>query len=198
MAVSGIVLAGGLSSRMGRDKTLLLYNNETLIQRTVRKLRTVVDEIIIASNNTAKFSLPGITEVPDTYPGVGPLGGMHAGLIACKYRHAFIVSCDMPLLSERLAMYLLEHRQGYDVVIPEIYNRMEPLCAVYSTECIKPIEQCLKTGISRVTGFYHEVRVNKIDETKVSLIGNHQEMFYNLNTPQDLNKLEKIQGRKMR
>lgn len=194
MAVSGIVLAGGHSSRMGRDKTLLIYNNETLIQRTVRKLQTVADEIIIASNNTAKYNLPGITEVPDTYPEMGPLGGMHAGLIACTHRYAFIVSCDMPLFSEELAKYLLEHRRGYDVVIPQIHNRLEPLCAVYSTDCIKPIERCLQAGISKVIDFYPQVSVNRIDETELRLIGNPQEMFCNLNTPQDLYNLGKLPG----
>ncbi len=195
MAVSGIVLAGGLSSRMGRDKTLLLYNNETLIQRTVRKLQTVVDEIIIASNNTAKYNIPGIIEIPDTYSGMGPLGGMHAGLSACKHNYAFVVSCDMPLFSEDLAIYLLDHRQGFDVVIPEIHNRLEPLCAVYSTTCIKPIERCLQAGISKVIDFYPEVRVNRIGENKLCPIGNVGEMFYNLNTPQDLYNLGKISNK---
>jgi len=194
VGISGIILAGGHSSRMGRDKTLLIYNNETLIQRTVRKLQPVVDEIIIASNNMAKYNMPGITEVPDMYQEMGPLGGMHAGLKACTYKYAFVVSCDMPLFSQELAMYLLEHRQGYDVIIPEIHNRLEPLCAVYSTECVKPIERCLQAGISKVIDFYPEVNVNRIDETKLCLIGNPEEMFCNLNTPQDLCNLVKIQG----
>lgn len=195
MAVSGIILAGGLSSRMGRDKTLLLYNNETLIKRTLRKLQTVADEIIIASNNTAKYNISDIIEVPDTYPGMGPLGGMHAGLSVCKHNYAFIVSCDMPLFSEDLASYLLAHRQGFDVVIPEIHNRLEPLCAVYSTACIKPIERCLQAGISKVIDFYPAVKVNKIGEQEICPIGNVEEIFYNLNTPQDLYNLGKISNK---
>lgn len=189
MAVSGIILAGGRSSRMGRDKTLLLYDNETLIERTVRKLRNFVDEIIVASNNTAKYNLPGIVEVPDSYPGMGPLGGMHAGLMAAQHRHSFLVSCDMPFFTEELARYLLERREGYDVVVPEIRNQLEPLCAVYSRNCINPIERCLQANVSQVYRFYSDVRVRKIVESDLCLVGDLEKMFCNLNTPEDVYSL---------
>ena len=192
MAVSGIILAGGRSSRMGRDKTLLLIKNETLIERTVRKLRGFVDEIIIASNHTAKYDLPGIVEVPDSYPGMGPLGGMHAGLMVAKHQYSFIVSCDMPFFTEELARYLLERKAGYDVVVPEIRNRLEPLCAVYSRDCIKPIEQCLQAGVSQVYRFYPDVKVCKIVESDLGQIGDLKEIFCNLNTPEDLSCLGEI------
>jgi len=186
MAVSGIILAGGRSSRMGRDKTLLLFKNETLIERTVRKLQNFVDEIIIASNHTAKYNLPGIVEVPDSYPGMGPLGGMHAGLMAAQHQHSFIVSADMPFFTEELARYLLERRAGCDVVVPEIGNRLEPLCAVYSRNCIEPIEKCLQAGVSQVFRFYPDVRVCKIVESDLRQVGDIKEIFCNLNTPEDL------------
>lgn len=186
MAVSGIILAGGHSSRMGRDKTLIVFNNETLIERTVKKLGNFVDEIIIASNDTAKYELPGIVEVVDTYPGMGPLGGMHAGLMAAKYHHSFIVSCDMPFFTEELARYLLVRRTGYDVVVPEVRNRLEPLCAVYSRNCIKPIERCLQADIRQVFRFYPDVRVHKIPESDLHQVGDLKEIFCNLNTPEDL------------
>lgn len=186
MAVTGIILAGGRSSRMGRDKTFILYDNETLIERTVRKLQNFVDEIIIASNNTEKYKLPGIAEVPDRYPGMGPLGGMHAGLIAARYWHSFIVSCDMPFFTEELAKNLLERRDGYDVIVPEIGNRLEPLCAVYSRNCIEPIEQCLQADIRQVYQFYDKVKVRKVAESELRQVGNLTEIFCNLNTPEDL------------
>ncbi|TWH45633.1 molybdenum cofactor guanylyltransferase [Sporomusa sp. KB1] len=189
MAVSGIILAGGRSSRMGRDKTLLVFKNETLIERTVRKLQNFVDEVIIASNHTAKYNLPGIVEVPDSYPGMGPLGGMQAGLMAAQHQYSFIVSCDMPFFTEELARYLLERRAGCDVVVPEIGNRLEPLCAVYSRNCIKPIEKCLQAGVSQVFRFYPDVRVCKIVESDLRQVGDPKEIFCNLNTPEDLSYL---------
>ncbi|SDE70677.1 molybdenum cofactor guanylyltransferase [Sporomusa acidovorans] len=189
MDVSGIILAGGRSSRMGRDKTLLVYNDETMIERTVRKLRNFVDEIIVASNSTAKYNLPGIVEVPDTYPGMGPLGGMHAGLMAARHQYAFIVSCDMPFFTEELAGYLIKRSAEYDVIVPEIEGRLEPLCAVYSRNCVKPIEKCLQANVRQVYQFYSEVRVLKIRESELCPVGDLREMFYNLNTPEDVRYL---------
>jgi molybdopterin-guanine dinucleotide biosynthesis protein A len=190
MAVSGIILAGGRSSRMGRDKTLLSFNNETLIERTLKKLAGVVDEIIIASNHTAKYNFSGVKEVPDHYPGLGPLAGLHAGLLAAQYQYAFVISCDMPLFTGELARYLLGRRSGYDVIAPEIRQRWEPLCAVYSRSCIGPIEQCLQAGVSQVYQFYPEVRVLKIAERELQSVGNLEELFCNLNTPGDLTRLD--------
>ncbi|SMC38020.1 molybdenum cofactor guanylyltransferase [Sporomusa malonica] len=191
MAVSGIILAGGRSSRMGRDKTLLSFNNETLIERTIKKLSSFVDEIIIASNDTAKYNFSDFREVPDIYPGMGPLAGMHAGLRAAQNQYSFIVSCDMPLFTVELARYLLERRAGYDVIAPEIQQCWEPLCAVYSRNCITPIEQCLQAGVSQVYQFYPQVRVLKIPESELQTVGNLEELFYNLNTPEDLNHLDR-------
>ena len=191
MGVSGIILAGGRSLRMGRDKTLLLLNNETLIERTIKKLQNVVDEIIIASNQTEKYNFPGLMEVIDTYPGVGPLGGLHAGLMASRHRHAFVISGDMPLFTEELARYLLERREGYDVVVPNIQNRWEPLCAVYSKKCIEPIESCLQTNMRNVHSFYSQVKVLKIAEGQLKSIGDLDELFCNLNTPEDFHLLSR-------
>jgi molybdopterin-guanine dinucleotide biosynthesis protein A len=189
MEVSGIILAGGRSLRMGQDKTLLLFNNETLIERTIKELQNVVDEIIIASNHTAKYNMPGLVEVPDTYPGMGPLGGLHAGLMASKYQHSFVISGDMPLFTGELATYLLERREGYDVIVPEIRSRWEPLCAVYSRNCIEPIGNCLQADVRKVYRFYPQVRVLKISEAELKLVGDVEELFYNLNTPEDFNSL---------
>ncbi|HWR45519.1 molybdenum cofactor guanylyltransferase [Sporomusa sp.] len=189
LEVSGIVLAGGRSTRMGRDKSLLVLSNETLIERVIRKMQNVTDEIIIASNDTAKYNIPGITEVVDTYPGTGPLGGLHAGLLKMTYQHAFVVSCDMPLFSGQLASYLLEQRAGYDVIAPYIGGYWEPLCAVYSRNCIPAIQHCLEEGVRKIIKFYSQVRVRPISEQELIPIDGLEEVFFNLNTPEDLSKL---------
>ncbi len=196
MKASGIILAGGSSSRMGRDKSLMVYNQQTLIERTVNELRKVVDEIVIASNNTSKYSIPGVIEVPDLYPGMGPLAGIHAGLKQIKHRYAFVISCDMPLFRARLAEYLLERCAGYDVVVTQINGYLEPLCAVYSKECLEPIESCLKAGVRKIILFFPQVRVLTIGHREIENIGNPEELFYNLNTPEDYRLLlERRQSR---
>jgi molybdopterin-guanine dinucleotide biosynthesis protein A len=185
MKVSGIVLAGGQSSRMGQDKTLLSIKAETLIERTVNELRRVADEIIIASNQKSKYNLAETIEVPDMYPGMGPLGGIHAGLLAAKYQYAFIVAGDMPLFTADLAKYLISRNTMYDIVVPEVNNSLEPLCAVYSKDCLKPIEQSLSANIRKIISFYPKVRVLKIPEEELQSLGKSEDIFYNLNTPAD-------------
>lgn len=186
MGVSGIILAGGLSSRMGQDKMLLLFQNETLIKRTVNELRSAADEIIIASNHKAKYGIDGVREVPDIIPNMGPLGGLYAGLVAAKYDDAFVVAGDMPFFTAKLAEYLLSRRAGYDVVAPRIREGWEPLCAVYSRGCISPIEHCLQAGIKKVFRFYPAVKVLAVTEDELSVSGLPANMFYNLNAPEDL------------
>jgi molybdopterin-guanine dinucleotide biosynthesis protein A len=194
MQVSGIILAGGRSSRLGRDKTLLTINNETLIKRTIRVLSEVADEIIIASNHTAKYNLPGLIEVPDTFSGMGPMGGMHAGLIAAKHTHAFVVSCDMPFFSSELAKFLVDRKDGYDVIVPQINKRWEPLCGVYSKKCVGYIEKCLSTNVKQVYQFYPYVKVLKVTEDEISGMGKVEDLFYNLNTPADYNAVMQKTG----
>jgi len=196
MGISGIILAGGRSVRMGQDKTLMTFNNETLVEHTIKEMKKIADEIIIASNDTNKYNLPGLIEIPDIYPGMGPLGGMHAGLIKAKNDYAFVVSCDMPLFSSKLASFLLEQRAGYDVVVPEIGEYLEPLCAVYSKRCIKAIEKCLRTDIRKVIKFYPDVKVLKVSKSELSNVGEAETLFFNLNTPEDYQVL--LHGNKLR
>ncbi|MDT8899815.1 molybdenum cofactor guanylyltransferase [Anaeroselena agilis] len=194
MGVSGIVLAGGRSSRMGRDKTLLVVENETLIERTVKELRRITDEIIIASNATAKYGLPGVREVPDVFPGMGPLGGLHAGLLAAQNDVVFAVAADMPCFTDKLAAYLLGRKGDHDAVVPRPGQEWEPLCAVYSRACAGPIEQCLRAGMKKVYSFYPAVKVLAVTGEELGAAGLPATMFFNLNAPEDLDLLRRGNG----
>lgn len=189
MKFSGIVMAGGHSSRMGQDKTLMSVNKETLIEKTVKELCKVVDEIIIASNQRDKYKIPGTVEILDSFPGMGPLGGIHAGLRAASYQYSFVVASDMPFFTANLAHYLLSRCDGYDVVAPKIEGSWEPLCAVYSKSCLKPIEQYILTDIRSVYGFYPGVRVLNVSKEELLSLGYSGEIFLNLNTPDEYKDL---------
>jgi molybdopterin-guanine dinucleotide biosynthesis protein A len=175
---------------MGQNKALMIYNGETMVEHTIKELKKVADEIVIASNNTNKYNLAGLTEVSDIYPGMGPLGGIHAGLLKSKNMYTFVVSCDMPFFSWKLASFLLEKREEYDVVVPEIGEYLEPLCAVYSKKCLGPIEKCLQLEIKKVIEFYPYVKVLRVNETEIrGLSGEAEKFFCNLNTPEDYHAL---------
>jgi molybdopterin-guanine dinucleotide biosynthesis protein A len=119
---------------------------------------------------------------------------MHAGLMAARHEYSFIVSCDMPFFNIELARLLLARKVGFDVVVPEIENRLEPLCAVYARSCVKPIEDCLQADIRQVYQFYVKVKTCKIAESDLRTIGEPQKMFCNLNTPEDYNSCKTEQA----
>ncbi len=189
MTASGIILAGGHSSRMGQDKTLMPYMGETMVERTVKELRKAVDEIIIAGKDRSKYQIPGVVEVTDIYQEMGPLGGIHAGLLQIKNRVGFVIGCDLPFFTSKLASFLLSRSTGYDVVIPKKNNYREPLCAVYSKDCLGPIEKCLQSGIRKVCEFYPDVRVLEVEQEETSLIGKAEVLFYNINTSDEYRSL---------
>ena len=192
MKTSGIILAGGHSTRMGRDKTLMTVDADTLIGRTVKELGKVVDEVIIASNRPDKYNLPGTIEVPDLFVDIGPLGGIHAGLLAARNQYSFVVAGDMPLFTADLVTCLRERiDESFKVIVPEIEDFLQPLCAVYAKACIEDIEQFLAMGFRSVNSFCQSVRSLIISEKELTEAGLERikDIFYNVNTPDDYNKL---------
>lgn len=189
MKATGIILAGGKSSRMGQDKSLLSFKNEPLIKHAVKELQAVVDELIIVSNHKAKYGFSGIKEISDIYPGRGPLGGIHSGLTAATFEHVFVTACDLPFFNGRLARFLLDRRTGYDVVVPQIGNYLQPLFAVYSKRCLPHAESCLRNNIRKVVAFYPMVRVNYVGESLIREITEPERVFFNVNTPRDYEEI---------
>jgi len=189
MVISGIVLAGGKSSRMGRNKANLMVGNHTMLGKTIEKLRCVSDDIIIVSDRPGKFSFTGTREVTDIYKEKGPLGGIHAGLSAARYSNAFITACDMPFWQPEMVALLLDSLQNYDVVIPMVDDYIEPLFAIYSTRCLSAVEVCLQQGILRIIEVLSRLRVNYIYKDAWNKFGDIDEIFMNINTPQELKHL---------
>jgi molybdopterin-guanine dinucleotide biosynthesis protein A len=191
LKTTGIILAGGKSSRMGRDKSLLDYNNEPLIKQVVKELQQVTDELIIVSNQNAKYDFPGTREISDIYPGMGPLGGIHSGLTFSAFDYAFVTACDLPFFDGRLARFLLERREGFDVVVPQIGSYLQPLFAVYSKRCLPHAEFCLKQNIRKVVAIYPMVKVNYVGENLIRSIIDPEKVFFNVNTPKDYAEIKK-------
>lgn len=184
--VSGIILAGGHSLRMGRDKNLLLFQGEEMIQRTVKVLRQVVEDVVIASDNGEKYQLSGVREVADRYRERGPMAGIHAGLLAIKNERALVVPGDMPFLHADLLRELANYAAECDVIVPECDGKMEPLCAVYTKRCLPAIEACLRSDIRKVVSLYEKVTVKKVSVAEFSKLGDWRDWFCNVNTPNDL------------
>jgi molybdenum cofactor guanylyltransferase len=186
--VSGIILAGGKSRRLGVDKAMLrLDGGPTLIAETVARLLPLVDEIVIVADDGERFGRLPARIVPDLYPGAGSLGGIYTGLTAATHEHSLVVACDMPFLSGELMRHLLAEPRNYDVLLPRLESGFtEPLHAVYSRACLDPIRTRLEARRYRIIGFLDEVRVRYVDELQLRQLDPDLLSFVNINTPEEL------------
>lgn len=180
------ILAGGASSRMGRDKALVDFRGAPLIARQLALLRPLFERVVVGANDPARYRPFGVEVVPDLLPERCALTGIHAVLSAARTDHAFVVACDLPFLNSRLIEALLERRAGNDVVVPESDQGLEPLHAVYSRACLPAIEACGRRGAWKVSGFYPSDRLLRWRVRDGDWAVDGRSPFLNVNTPGDL------------
>jgi len=195
LTVSGVVLAGGQSSRLGTDKSFLNVNGQSLIERIVDKLARLSDDVIIVTNSPEKYDHLEARLVRDIYPGKGALGGIYSGLRAAANAYSLVVACDMPFLDLNLLRYMILLARGHDVIIPRIGELPEPLHAIYSKRCLKPIDRLLARGGLKIIDFFSEVRVRYVEEDEVDIFDPQHLSFFNVNTPNDLEEVKKLARR---
>lgn len=189
--MTAIVLAGGKSSRMKTNKALLSLGEKTMIEGIIDKLRDLFPEIILVTNTPEEYRFLGLPMVGDVFQQVGPLAGLHAGLLAASSPHVFAVACDMPFLNLELIRYMQEQMDGYAVVVPRLGELIEPMYAIYSKECLAPIERKLQAGEHKIISFYDSVPVRYIDQEEIEQFGSASEIFFNVNTPEEYREAQR-------
>jgi len=195
LTVSGIVLAGGQSSRLGMDKSFVNVNGQSLIEQIVAKLARLSDDVIIVTNSPEKYDHLEVRVVGDIYPGKGALGGIYSGLRAAANTHSLVVACDMPFLDLNLLRYMILLARGHDVVIPRVGGLPEPLHAIYSKSCLEPIDRLLTRKELKIIDFFSEVRVRYVEEGEVDIFDPQHLSFFNVNTLSDLEEMKKLARR---
>jgi molybdopterin-guanine dinucleotide biosynthesis protein A len=199
--VSGIVLAGGLSRRLGRDKAVERLGDRPLIGRTIDRLSQVTDDIVVVVSNEERASvlpLPAGTKVTvDIYPETGSLGGIFSGVSAAEGEWGMVVACDMPFINTCLVRHMLSLKEGFDVVVPEVKGRPEPTHAAYSKACLPHIERLIGSGDLKIVRFFDDVRVRTVPENDLERLDPGQLSLFNINDQRDLDRaLELVaQGR---
>ena len=183
--VTGVILAGGRSSRMGSNKALLPYRGGRFIEAIHRLLGELFDEVLLVTNTPEQYAFLPCRKVADLYPGVGALAGLHAGLHHSRTSHIFAVACDMPYLNGDLIRRLASRRGLADVVIPEGDKGPEPLHAIYGKGCLGPMQRALADERRRIVSFFPEVRVCNIPRSAVAELDPGFDSFKNINTPSD-------------
>lgn len=193
--MTSIVLAGGRSLRLGRSKALQAIQGKSLIQWVVDRLAMLSTEIIIVTARGEAIpcsSAVRIKTVADIYPAKGTLVGIHSGLIASSSSQAIVVGCDMPFLSVSLLEYMTQTLADSDVALPRIGEMVEPLCAVYSKNCLAPIQELLDQNELRISRLFGMVKVRYIDEDDIDSFDPEHLSFFNVNSQIDLDRARRL------
>jgi len=193
--MTSIILAGGKSSRLGRNKALQVIGGKSLIQRVIDRLATLSTEIIIVTADGEAipcYSTVEIKTVADIYPEKGPLVGIFSGLLSSSASRAIAVGCDTPFLSVSLLKYMSQICSVYDVVVPRIRNKLEPLCAVYSKKCSGPIKKLLEQNELRIDRLFSMVKVKYVEEDEINRFDPEHLSFFNINDQTDLDRAIKL------
>lgn len=186
--VSLILLAGGNSRRMGRDKGMLPYRGMPLAQWILRGGRGLAAESLIIANAREAYLPLGYPVYPDVRPGLGALGGIYSALHYAQYDLCLIWACDMPFIQPSLVRYLLTLTDGYDVVLPlDADGQPQPFCAVYRrTACLQAAARLLDRGEKRVQHIFDEVSTRRVPAQLLRACDPNLRSFINWNTPQDV------------
>jgi len=171
---------------MGTDKALLEIGGRPLIERIVRKLSLIGQEVIVVTNSPKNYAFLGVRLVGDVFPGRGSLVGLYSGLKAARSDYSLVVACDMPFLNLDLLRYLAALAPYHDVVIPWLKKGLEPLHAVYSKACLGPIEALLRRNERKILEFFPQMRVRYVEEEVVRFFDPQLRSFVNINTPTEL------------
>lgn len=189
--MTGIILAGGKNSRISTSKAHIKMGKHTIIEKAVNLFRDIFNEIIIITNKPDDYTNLGVKLASDIIPGKGPLGGIYSGLKLSSNHYNFIVACDMPFLESSIIQYLQRYSNNdlFDVIVPEYNGFIEPLFAIYSRNCIEPIEKNLKNNQLKIRCFFTQVRVKEVPCNKFNSV---EKSFFNINTKEDLHKARRL------
>lgn len=185
--ITAIILAGGKSSRMGEDKGLVHFKGKCMIQYVIDVAKSVSDNILIIANNS-EYRNFGYTVFSDIIKNCGPLGGVYTGLVHSHTDHNLILGCDLPFITQNVAKYVIGKSKGYDVTVPVIDGKMEPLCGLYQKRCLEKFKESLARKELKISKTIKTLHINMVDITCRKNIG--AGVFRNINTPSDLLRAE--------
>ena len=185
--LTGIVLAGGASQRMGRDKAFLALGGQTLIEVVIERMAQVCQEVLVVSSDIRPYVSLGVPVVEDRFRGVGVLGGLHAGLVAAAHELVLAVGCDMPFLDRDLLRAFARWVEGFDAAVlrHEDGEQVEPLHGAYRRTCLPAMEAAIRAGRRRIVSFFPQVRVRYVTPEDVIPFDPDLRSFHNINTPEE-------------
>ena len=187
---TAIILAGGESKRMGRDKATLPFAGQSLIQKVIASMQPLFQHIIVSVSKPRPEIL--LTQVCDLQADGGPLTGLVTALEQITTPWAFVVACDMPFVSPALVEHLAQLRAQQQAIVPVVHGQLQPLAAFYSASCIPLLRASLSLGNKSLHGAISHLDASYVDETEMLHVDPQLRSFFDLDTPQDLAKAERM------
>lgn len=190
--MTGIVLAGGKSSRMGFNKAFIEFGGKRLIEATVDRLKALFPEVLIIANDPPRYAYLGVKVVSDLIPDSGSLGGIYTGLSVASHPACFFVACDMPFLNAEIIKLLIREAEGWDAVVPRVRGELQPLHAVYAKSCLPLIKESIDASVLKIARFFPKAKVKIIEEPALRAVDPYLFGFMNVNTPLELEQAEAV------
>ena len=188
--ITGIILAGGKSSRMGTDKGMILLNGKKFIEHIINALSPNVNQIIIIANND-NYNELGYKVYKDLIEDSGPLGGIYTGLKLSTTEKNIVLSCDTPFITTEFIKFIISNSNDSEITVPVFKNNTEPLCAVYSKNITQNIYDLIVNNELKMQNV-----LKKFKTKELQINSNHtmfsENLFQNINTPQELNSQNNI------
>jgi molybdopterin-guanine dinucleotide biosynthesis protein A len=182
--VSGIILSGGKSIRMGQDKAFLLLGDKPLVEKVINAFGELFEQVLVVTNNPEKYGeyRQKLTIKEDVIPDKGPLGGIYSGLLSSQNVYNFIIACDMPFLNRELLAYIVNQAKNFDAVIPEYKGRLNPLFALYSKDCIPEFKKQISQDNLKIRNFIGDMNAKILPSAEVEKLDPQGLSFTNINT----------------
>lgn len=194
--ITGVILSGGKSSRMGTNKSLLKIGDQTIIEHTVDLMSSLFEKVILITNDFEDYAFLNIPMFSDIYTRKGPLAGIHSGITHSSTHKNFIISCDLPLMKPEMIHYLIEYPTNKPATISKAEGYIQQLCGVYTKECLIPAQKILQTEWEaekrhhdqkhrgcKVLSMVHDVDAEIIDAESLPFY--NKDLFFNMNKQED-------------
>lgn len=196
--VTGVLLAGGESRRMGRDKAGIELDGVTTAKRTVDAFRPLFADIFAVSKTTGRFADLGCREVADIFEEMGAMVGVLTALKEAKTDYIFVAACDMPFIDRDVVELIVSRGVGFQVALPLVSGKGDPLHALYSKDCFERMLAFMKKegkSLNRFIEGLPDDQVRYVSEDEIREVDPEALSLFNMNTPEDLEKARKLRDR---
>jgi molybdenum cofactor guanylyltransferase len=198
--ITAIILAGGNSLRFGTDKLFVKLRGTSLIEILINRLKSLFENVIIIANQTEKFAGLGVNVFTDNFTNIGPLAGIHSGLINSNTNNNFVIACDLPLIVTKIIRFIVDYPSNKEIKIVSFQNDIQPLCGMYSKSLESKISELVKFQ-SELNGkknrnfktmqfvLKQNPEIIKLDNTQLNF---HFNPLFNVNTKADFDRIQQL------